>query len=240
MNDVIYFAIGDIHGEAAKLAALHGAILDRIAFEKAPAHIVHLGDYVDRGPDSSGVITQVTALQQRFADDPAVKVTALLGNHEEMMLSAWSAGPGAPDEGWIEQGGREAVASYLQGKPLEGDWRARVPKAHMRWIASLPHLLYDRERRLVFVHAGIEPANFPDCSEHVHLWTRSPRFMDDALWPQREELDGLVVVHGHTPRSYEPEITTRRINVDTAACFGGPLTAVVLKPGAPPEFLMAR
>ncbi len=240
MSDTIYFAIGDVHGETAKLADLHASILDRIAFEGAPAHIVHLGDYVDRGPDSRGVIDRVMRMQERFRHDARVKVSALLGNHEEMMLSAWSSGPGGSETIWLQQGGKETVDSYLDGRPLDGDWRAVVPKTHMRWLASLPDMLRDAERGLVFVHAGIEPASFPACSEHVHIWTRSPRFFDEAQWPQRSELDGLVVVHGHTPRGFEPEHTPRRINVDTAACYGGPLTAVMLKPGARPQFLTAR
>lgn len=239
MSDLIYFAIGDVHGEAAKLAALHEAILERIAFERAPAHIVHLGDYVDRGPDSRGVIERVMQMQERFRNDPRIKVSALLGNHEEMMLSAWSSGPGAADETWMMQGGAEAVASYLDGRDRD-EWRAAIPKTHMRWLAGLPHILHDVERKLVFVHAGIEPAAFPACSEHVHIWTRSPRFFDEAQWPSREELDGLTVIHGHTPRGFEPEHTPRRINVDTGACFGGPLTAVMLKPGSAPQFLAAR
>ena len=65
MSDLTYYAIGDIHGEADKLRTLHSAILDRIAFEKASARIVHLGDYIDRGPDSKGVIDQLIALRAR-------------------------------------------------------------------------------------------------------------------------------------------------------------------------------
>ena len=90
---------------------------------------------------------------------------------------------------------------------------------------------------VAFVHAGIEPASFPDCADAVRLWTRSDRFFDHANWPEREELKNLLVVHGHTPRSYQPENFPHRINVDTGACFGGPLTAVMLKEGAEPQFL---
>jgi serine/threonine protein phosphatase 1 len=101
-------------------------------------------------------------------------------------------------------------------------------------------MLYDQARKLVFVHAGIEPAEFPDCLDEIRLWTRSDRFFVDANWPDREVLQGLTVVHGHTPTDdSKPEITFRRINVDTGACFGGPLTAVMLKDGDAPTFLRA-
>ncbi|HSS12453.1 MAG TPA: metallophosphoesterase, partial [Rhizomicrobium sp.] len=66
MAGPIYFAIGDIHGESRKLRDMHGAILDRIAWEKRAAKIIHLGDYVDRGPDSRSVIDQVMALEKKF------------------------------------------------------------------------------------------------------------------------------------------------------------------------------
>jgi serine/threonine protein phosphatase 1 len=239
MGDLIQFAIGDIHGEAAKLDALHAAILERIAFEKRAARIVHLGDYVDRGPDSRGVIERVMDLQARFRDEPDVEIVALLGNHEQMMFDAWAAGPGADDESWMSQGGAETVASYGHDPDSGRDWRDLVPKAHLRWIASLPDMLHDPERKLAFVHAGIEPSVFPLCSDRVHLWTRSNRFLDTGDWPSRPELDGLLVVHGHTPQGFEPEMAGRRINVDTGACFGGPLTAVMLSPGRTPQFLRA-
>jgi serine/threonine protein phosphatase 1 len=105
-------------------------------------------------------------------------------------------------------------------------------------MRRLPGVLH-RERRLVFVHAGIEPAQFPDEDQRTYLWTRSERFFLQWQWPDREELKGLMVIHGHTPKSFDPEIYPHRINVDTGAVFGGPLTAVKLKEGARPEFLRA-
>ena len=89
MAGLIYFAIGDVHGESRKLGELHAAILERIAFEGAPARIIHLGDYVDRGPDTKGVIERVMALEARFANDASISVKSLKGNHEQMMLDAY-------------------------------------------------------------------------------------------------------------------------------------------------------
>lgn len=231
-----YFAIGDIHGEADKLARLHDAILDRIAFEGGPAKIVHLGDYIDRGPNSRGVIEKVMALEGRFAEHPEIDVVSLRGNHEQMLLDALEAGDDDPS--WLSQG-LETLDSYA-GKfvtDAEG-WRGLIPQAHREWMARLPMLLHDRERKLVFVHAGIAPDAFPAEDEDVYLWTRSDRFFDTKAWPEREELKDLLVVHGHTPQD-APEIFPNRINVDTGACFGGYLTAVMLRQGQAPQFLGA-
>lgn len=237
MAGPIYFAIGDVHGEAEKLRQLHGAILDRIAFEGRAAKIIHLGDYVDRGPDSRGVVEAVIALEKRFDRDPAIEVVSLMGNHEQMMLDAYDD---ATEAGmWWSQGGAETADSYADGSGNDQTWRESVPKEHINWMRRLPGMLHDKERRLVFVHAGIEPAQFPEEDQRTYLWTRSDRFFLQWQWPDREELKGLLVVHGHTPKSFDPEIYPHRINVDTGAVFGGPLTAVMLKEGARPEFLRA-
>lgn len=238
MAGLTYFAIGDVHGESRKLGELHDAILERIAFEGGPACIIHLGDYVDRGPDTKGVIERVMALEEQFRDDPSTSVISLKGNHEQMMLNAYDAlvEPGS----WWSQGGAEAADSYAGGSG-RGDvhWRDTIPADHINWLRGLKSLHRDETRGLVFVHAGIEPATFPRESDDVYLWTRSIRFFEQESWPAREELNNLLVVHGHTPRAYQPEVFPHRINVDTGACFGGPLTAVMLKPGEAPQFLRA-
>jgi len=239
MAGPVYFAIGDVHGEADKLRRLHVAILDRIAFERRTAKVVHLGDYIDRGPDSRGVIDQIMALEKRFGRDPAVEVVSLMGNHEQMLLEAHS-GDADDEENWLTQGGLATLDSYSDEPVTEvSGWRHIIPQEHLAWLARRPLLLHDRARKLVFVHAGIEPATFPGEDEDTYLWTRSDRFFNDDAWPGREELQGLLVVHGHTPKSFEPEIFPRRINIDTGAVFGGPLTAVMLREGEAPQFLRA-
>jgi serine/threonine protein phosphatase 1 len=102
-------------------------------------------------------------------------------------------------------------------------------------------MLRDEQRKLVFVHGGIDPKMFPNCSDEIRMWTRSEKFFRSARWPDRHELKNILVVHGHTPTDdFEPDLQPRRINIDTGACFGGPLTSVVLAPGEPPRFLRAR
>lgn len=238
MSAHVYFAIGDIHGESEKLAALHDAILDRIAFEKRPARIVHLGDYVDRGPDSRGVIQRVMALENMFAGSETIQVISLMGNHEQMMLGAYdnTVEPGS----WWNQGGAEAADSYAGGAGrADAGWRETIPREHVTWLRNLAPIYRDTARSLVFVHAGIDPATFPECDTAIRLWTRSSKFFEHAMWPNRPELRDLLVVHGHTPKNFLPEVYPHRINVDTGACFGGPLTAAVLLPNQPPEFIRA-
>jgi serine/threonine protein phosphatase 1 len=93
---------------------------------------------------------------------------------------------------------------------------------------------------LAFVHAGIDPAKYPHCPDQLRLWTRSQAFFDSRNWPARPELAGLLVVHGHTPtEDFAAEVQKQRINIDTGACFGGPLTSVVLAPQEAPRFLSA-
>lgn len=240
MAGLIYFAIGDVHGESRKLDEMHTAIFDRIAFEGAPACIIHLGDYVDRGPDSRGVIERVMALEERYRDDPAVSIVSLKGNHEQMMLDAYDAAEPQGAGSWWSQGGSEAADSYAGGSGLaDAGWRATIPREHLAWLRRLGSIHIDRKRRIAFVHAGIDPVTFPHCADAIRIWTRAERFFGRENWPDRDELKGLLVVHGHTPRSFQPEVFAHRINVDTGACFGGPLTAVMLKEGAEPQFLRA-
>lgn len=230
MSDLIC-AIGDIHGEADRLAALHAAIFDfrQVCHPDAALTLIHLGDYVDRGPDSCGVIEQLMALDIR-ADLTSI---CLKGNHEQMMLEGCDAEDGGM---WRRSGGEDTLESYrLRGLDA-------VPKTHLSWLRALPvhHVMEDRQ--LVFVHAGIAPARWPDLDDQIGLWTRSPGFFDTATW-DNPALDGWTVIHGHTPTDDHVEELhgdpPRRINIDTGAVFGGQLTAILLAPNASPVFLHA-
>jgi serine/threonine protein phosphatase 1 len=238
MSERIYYAVGDVHGEHKRLVALHyaiGAHWARLG-ERRPATVVHLGDYVDRGPDSYAVIAHLMELQRNADLHPDFEIVCLLGNHERLMIDALDTAEPSRVINWLMNGGEATVESYKRAAPAGVD----VPefaRSHVDWLKTLPTQLLDREAGLVFVHAGVRPDKFPDCGEEIRLWTRSPKFMKDSKWPKNEKLDGLRVVHGHTPTEGEPYIGPRRINLDTGAVYGGPLTAAVFKTGAPPEFL---
>jgi serine/threonine protein phosphatase 1 len=200
------YAIGDIHGCLRQLEAL----VAQCVAEAAGARIrfVFLGDYIDRGPDSLGVIAFLMALQAHAAAD----VVCLSGNHEELALAALSGGDNLSQ--WLRNGGDKTLRSY--GVAAPGD----MPPDHMAWLRSLS-LSYDDGLRF-FVHAGVDPSRPLDRqSDDDMRWIREP-FLSDL----RDY--GRLVVHGHTPRKDgAPDQKPNRLNLDTAAVLGGPLTAAI-------------
>lgn len=234
MSDVIYYAIGDVHGEIEKLDRLLDFVREDAGLRKTNYKIVFLGDLIDRGPDSRAVVER--------AMNAAAKGEALAvkGNHEELMLHAYDKRESVGIYFWAENGGDETITSYMLANGVCDDWRDAIDHSHIKWMKALPAMIRDEARGLAFVHGGIDPATFPNCTDEVRMWTRSQKFFDPGRWPERPELEGLMVVHGHTPtHDFRPHANPRRINVDTGACFGGPLTAVVLAPGEGPRFLHA-
>lgn len=199
------FAIGDIHGCSDKLKQLVAACLGHA--EGRSAQFVLLGDYIDRGADSAGVVRYLLRLQEELGE----RLIALKGNHEAWALEYVNGRPGT---GWLRNGGTATLESYGAGSVGE------LPAAHLEWLASL-RLSYDDGQRF-FVHAGVDPELPLDAQdETVMLWIREP-FLTD----QRDY--GRLIVHGHTPlEAGLPELYPNRLNLDTAAVFGGPLTAAV-------------
>jgi diadenosine tetraphosphatase ApaH/serine/threonine PP2A family protein phosphatase len=217
----LIYAIGDIHGSLRKLRTLL-AHCQRHAQGRA-ASFVFLGDYIGRGPESADVVRHLIALQARLRD----QVVALKGNHEAFALGVIDGD--TPAEHWLSQGGMQTLRSY--GVADAG----ALPRDHVDWLRSLP-LCYDDGRRF-FVHAGIDPRRALDAQdEHDMLWIREP-FLSD----RRDH--GRLIVHGHTPlENRATDLRGNRLNLDTGAVFGGPLTAAVFTAAqtAPIEFLQAE
>jgi serine/threonine protein phosphatase 1 len=220
------YAIGDIHGCLAQLVALHEAIeADLAARPVAAPLLVHIGDYVDRGPDSAGVI-------ERLRHGPPIAglpTVNLKGNHEQTMIEAL-AGERAAGTDWLFHGGKAALASYgLDPDAPRGAWRAAVPEAHLVFLNGLT--MMHREGGYLFAHAGIRPG--------IRLEQQAPedllRIRQPFLFTEQDL--GVVVVHGHTPVK-TPVVRRNRIGIDTGAVFGGRLTCVVLE-GATLGFLTA-
>ncbi len=210
------YAIGDVHGCLDKLVALHQRIARDLA-DRPVAHpvVIHLGDYIDRGPDSAGVIRH---LLKGFAGAPTVN---LLGNHEQMMLDAVEAGHPDALGHWMVNGGRAALHSWNVPVPSGPRPLAdQIPAEHLRFLRGLS--LAHRIGGYAFVHAGIRPGlPFERQSRHDLVWIREP-FLS---WPG--DL-GVVVVHGHTPTE-APVVKVNRIGVDTGAVLGHKLTCAVLE-----------
>lgn len=221
------YAIGDIHGHLELLLAAHARIARDDAAHGGGGHVVHVGDLIDRGPDSRGVVDYLMRGQQ--AGQPW---TVLKGNHDRF-LPRLARQPEWVDPGmssgkhWLDHvglGAAPTLASY--GIAREGrshdqilaDVLRAVPEAHLDWLDGLP--LWHRIPQALIVHAGIRPGvALEQQTEHDLLWIRQG-FLDDATD------HGTLVVHGHSP----VEQVTRfgnRLAIDTGAAYGGPLSVVV-------------
>jgi serine/threonine protein phosphatase 1 len=218
--DAVLYAVGDIHGRSDLLDRLHAAILRDAARRRARRRVVvYLGDYIDRGFDSAGVVA-------RLAGDgpPGFERHFLLGNHDQFLLDVLD-GDTAAIGSWLWNGGREALASY---KVAIGDDAAglglriarAVPAAHLAFLRALK--LHHREGGILFAHAGLRPGvPLADQSRADLLWIRDEFLESDCDF-------GNLVVHGHTPGP-EPVVRPNRVGVDTGAWKSGRLTAAAFE-----------
>lgn len=227
------YAIGDVHGHLTQLRALHEAIA-RDLRERPVSRplLVHMGDLIDRGPESAGVI----ALLEAGPPVPGVPVVNLMGNHEWMFLSALARQDQREADNWLDNGGTETLASWgLRPSVPLARWPAVVPRAHVLFLRGLA-ARYQRDG-YVFAHAGVRPGVPLDQQSWSDLlWIRGP-FLD-RRGPLLPDAPDLVVVHGHTPEP-EPSLRANRIGIDTGAGRGGPLTCAVLE-GDDVRFLQAE
>lgn len=224
------YAIGDVHGRLDLLARMHDRIAAEIERDRpADWRVIHLGDYVDRGPDSAGVLD---LLARRMADD--TRVLSVVGNHDLGFLEFLAAPRG--DGLFATHGGVDTARSYgvaldvRDPLALATGWAeldAAVPPRHRDCLAGLPYSVTLGD--FYFCHAGIRPG--------IPLSDQSPT---DLVWIRQEfhrwpHLHPKVVVHGHTSRA-EPEVLPNRVNVDTAAWQSGMLTALAIE-GTDKRFL---
>ena len=211
------YAIGDIHGQRDRLGAVHGLIAaDLAARPGRSAMLIHLGDYIDQGPDSAGVV----ALLAAGRPVAGLSVVNLLGDHERMLLDALSGDRAAATD-WLWAGGREALASWGldPGLPREA-WEAALPPDHIAWLRSLD--LTHREGSYLFVHAGIRPGvKLADQTADDLVSMRQP-------FLSTEQDLGVVIVHGHSTLP-SAQVAANRIGIDTGAGIGGRLTCAVLE-----------
>ncbi|MEP9385903.1 metallophosphoesterase [Mesorhizobium sp. KR9-304] len=218
----VVYAIGDVHGRLDLLAEMHAQIVaDIMRVRPSDWRIVHLGDYVDRGPESKGVLEFL--VRQTAAD---ARILSLAGNHDIGFLD-FLARPD-PDGLFARYGGVQTAWSYgimLDPGALRGfavssrALAAAVPASHKDFLRALKFSVSLGD--FFFCHAGIRPGVALDAQDPLDLiWIRGD-------FHRHEELHPKVVVHGHTPVS-EPEICANRVNVDTGAFASGRLTALVI------------
>jgi len=202
------FAIGDIHGSEASLSRLLD-VCDSWG-GTCRRSFVFLGDYIDRGPESAAVIRRLMSWQEKLPD----QVICLRGNHEDMLLLARHDSNAYIR--WIRNGGLSTLRSY--GVRNAAD----IPQDVVRWLHCLPRSFDDGRR--FFVHAGVDLTLALDQQRPEDLlWMREPFLtLADSVDP------GRLIVHGHTPTpTRRPDFRRYRLNLDTGAFMGGPLTAAV-------------
>ena len=218
------YAIGDVHGRLDLIDVLLGRIEDDITDRPVEtAAVVFLGDLIDRGPDSAGVVERL----QNLRHFPA-KTLFLLGNHEEFLLRALAGEPGVAHD-WLGFGGDACAESYgiapstlqaMDEQRIAAVLRAAIPAAHVEFLETFGDTVAFGDYLLV--HAGIRPGVPIEQQQPRDLrWIRQP-FLSDA------QDHGCMVIHGHTT-SDGVDQRLNRIGIDTGAYRTGILTAAVIE-----------
>jgi diadenosine tetraphosphatase ApaH/serine/threonine PP2A family protein phosphatase len=211
------YAIGDIHGCDVQLGNLHELIAKDLVQRPIEAPLLlHIGDYVDRGADTAGVL-------QRLLTEtpiPGLPVVNIVGNHDETMLHALSGDRAAATD-WLFAGGAPALQSYgIDPDSPRESWPEQVPPEHLDFLRGLT--LTHRDGGYFFVHGGVRPGvPLEQQAREDLLRMRQPFLYSEMSF-------GAVVVHGHTPVR-DPVVRHNRIAIDTGAVFGGKMTCLVLE-----------
>jgi serine/threonine protein phosphatase 1 len=201
------FAIGDLHGCTGKLEVL----LSLLPLDAKQDTLVFVGDYIDRGPNSKGVIEYLIDLRQKISN-----VVFLSGNHEQMFLNYYRNNEGK--QRFLMNGGESTIIAYGVAGLKDGR-KMNVPESHLEFFTNL-RISYETDD-YIFVHAGLKPG--------VPRYIQDP---GDMLWIRHEFVEstedfGKIVVFGHTTVD-QPLIEPNKIGIDTGAVYGGKLTCVEL------------
>jgi serine/threonine protein phosphatase 1 len=227
-------AIGDVHGHLLALERMHAAIsADLIETEYAgQVHIVYMGDYIDRGPDSKGVLDNLVA---RLGRKDGIQRTFLQGNHEMAMADFLRAPEGSLGMDWLQHGGVEALKSYglefEEDLPIASEYVVAsktltlvMPEAHRSFLSALAGAIEIGD--YFFAHAGVHPKKKLSAQEFHDL-----AFIREPFLSWNKHLEKMIV-HGHSIAP-EPEILPHRIGIDTGVYQpGGKLSAGVFEGNA--------
>jgi serine/threonine protein phosphatase 1 len=205
------FAIGDIHGCARELESLLAAL--------PLAHgdtVVCVGDYIDRGPDSRGVIDILRDLARR----PDLQTVFLKGNHEDMCL-AYVGRTGRWAEAWLLNGGAATLKSYgVDARAAGPEVADSMPRPHLEFLEALQPSF--RAGDHLVVHAGIRPGRAWEAQDEEDLfWIREEFILAPHGLPE-------TIVFGHTPHRSVLVDLPYKIGIDTGCVYGGALTAIEL------------
>ena len=205
------FVIGDIHGCSEELRHLVDALPVRPGDE-----LVFLGDYIDRGPDSSGVVSFLIELKASLSEN---KLVFLKGNHEDMLLSYLGLS-GHHGNMFLPNGGRATVQSYgvTADNPSPNRLQTAMPSTHLAFYQALER--YFLTEPYLCVHAGIHPLkSLPEQSDEDLLWIRDPFLQSSHPLP-------YTILFGHTPQHAVLYHLPYKIGLDTGLVYGNMLTCL--------------
>jgi serine/threonine protein phosphatase 1 len=222
------FAIGDIHGCLSQLTTLHKKILTHDKFDVKKDLLIYLGDYIDRGNNTKGVIDQILKLKNN-----KIKTINLMGNHDEFMID-FLFNKKNDIKNWLNFGVDQTFRSYdieivefiKDGfeddviDKLRNELLEKMNATHINFFKNL-EVTHSTEKYL-FVHAGIDPQKkLSEQTKKDYLWSRSSDFFHKDFKAEKK------IIHGHTP---EKDVINHpyRINIDTGCYFSGKLTCVCL------------
>ena len=202
------FVIGDIHGQLGMLENL----MDKIPWRPEKDALVFLGDYIDRGPDSRGVVDYILSLTRNYS-----RISCTLGNHEGMLLDYLV---GVDKKLYLANGGGSTLKAYKRDKGHLGALTlAEIPKDHVGFYESLKP--YVEIEGYYLIHAGFMPGIPIALQTRFHMmWIREPFVSSTHDF-------GKKIVFGHTP-FLEPRIMKNKIGIDTGAAYGRRLCCLEL------------
>lgn len=205
MSEGKIFIVGDVHGCLEMLQRL----IDKIEWNPSNDRLIFIGDYIDRGENSKGVVDFILKLKK---NSPLVQ--CLIGNHEQMFLDYLS---GVDSQSFMLNGGLLTLKSYNEEKLRSED--PLIPSSHLDFFSSLLPMI-ELEQCYV-VHAGFRPNIRLEDQNHVDMiWIRDEFIYSDYDF-------GEVVIFGHTPFN-RPMIMKNKIGIDTGAVYGNRLTCLEL------------
>ena len=205
MGEEKIFVIGDIHGCLEMLKRL----IDKIEWNPANDRLIFIGDYIDRGENSKGVIDFILQLKE-----DSTLIQCLIGNHEQMFIDYLS---GVDSQSSLLNGGLSTLRSYEEMRRSQDD--PLIPPSHLDFFSSLLTMI--ELEHYYIVHAGFHPnIGIEDQSLNDMIWIREEFIYSDYDF-------GKVVIFGHTPFN-SPLVMKNKIGIDTGAVFGNYLTCLEL------------
>lgn len=221
------FVIGDLHGCRDELSKMWEHLISIEKFDIFQDTLIFIGDYVDRGPDSKGVIDFCLDLKKIIK-----KIVFLKGNHEDMFMDFLGL-KGQHGNSYLHNGGKLTFESYKKSIDWSGDFRmdgsfsqsfrsklrTLLPITHIEFLNSLE--LYHETDKFIYVHAGVDPDySWENQRDEDLMWQRDYFYQAIKVNNNHAKFGNKTFIHGHTPVGPEFDLPYR-INVDGACVFDG-------------------